>query len=115
MAHYTRKREVSGPEMFRFDDIGDQLVGKLIGVRDVTTRFGAGKVADIAQLENEEVVSTFLTTHLERRLVAVKPGTYVEITYMADTETTGGTMKEFAVYEIEIDNSPAADTDDIPF
>lgn len=115
MRNYTRRKEITGPEMMRFEDIGDRFVGEFLKIRDVTTRFGAGKVADLRDLETEQVVSTFLTAQLERRLTAVKPGVYVEITYTGDEETQSGTMKEFEVYEIEIDDSPGADTQEIPF
>ena len=86
------------PEFFTFDKAGDALEGRLIGLRDVTTQFGPGRVADLTTDGGQQVacfISAGMSALDNRNLI----GAYVRVEYLGKKENpnTGRTFKSFDV------------------
>lgn len=78
---------------------GDEVTGRYVDVRDVTTNFGAAKVYVLQQPDGSEV-SVFGKPNLNRHMERVNLQEEVRIVYMGleKNPKTGFSFKKFEVY-----------------
>jgi hypothetical protein len=98
-------------ELFKFEEPGDTFEGVLVGLRQVTTDFGPGIVADF-ECENDAKFSIFLNAGLKFRVTEKLLNKQLKITYTGEARNpkTKRTYKAFDVLEwVDSDDS------EIPF
>ncbi len=80
-------------EIYKFVEVGQRVVGKLLAVRD-------GDFGGLADLETDghSVITIGLSYQLECIRTDAKVGEFVEVTYLGDAQTNmGRTVKRYAV------------------
>jgi hypothetical protein len=71
---------VGGGEIFRFEEIGKTLTGKVLNIRDGQFK---NKVYDI-QIDDGSAVTVFGTTVLDRLMQSIQIGDIIRIKYVGD-------------------------------
>lgn len=81
------------PPIYNFTTPGEELIGKLLIVESIQTRYGLRNVARF-ELKDMTQVTVFMTVDLEYKLRNVKVGDWVKIVYLGIQNN----QKKYAVY-----------------
>jgi hypothetical protein len=96
-----KPREVS--KAFKFENIGCEFIGKLVGIRETSSVYGETEVLDFVDLEGENWI-VFITSNLKGYDWVEMVGKYISLEYKEDkrNEKTKRTYKSFEVQEVEV-------------
>ena len=112
-----------GGDFVKFDQIGQQSIGMLEGIREKEGKFGPETVLDFASLSGDSAFSITAPYDLKQKAAKLVTGNIVRITYIANRPTAkGNSMKIFRVETAppprgtpRAASQPAPSTEDVPF
>ncbi len=114
--------EGGGGDFVKFDQIGQQSIGMLEGIREKEGKFGPETVLDFASLNGDNAFSITAPYDLKQKAAKLVTGNIVRITYVANRPTAKrNPMKIFRVEMAPAPGAPRAasqpapSTEDVPF